>query len=160
MRFPGPRSLVLNTSQSNASTGGGYVTIVTLGGTFWHSKRCRRLLGLECMALQVIWLPHEICNSRSQSFLQDLAGNAFCAGSCLLFIMVTTFVLAEFFVGTQHLSEPQRPLIDDESSPSGEDDLVRTCVSTAARHLSAICSVSSQLVANLNPMGHPLWVRP
>ena len=94
IRFPHQSAQCLNTSQSDASGGEGYVSTLTPQGRFWLAHRCRHLLGAEALSFQGIYIDPDTV-SADDRLLHDLAGNAFNTASFMHALIALLAIAAE-----------------------------------------------------------------
>ncbi len=92
----------------------------------WDKKRCRLILGLELLKLQGI--PLEIlCKKFTSRFnnkqLSDLAGNAFCAATYLMFLIALLVVMPEDIAEAEDLFDQMIEEVNDlVGGMFGEED--------------------------------------
>ena len=91
--FPHHRFELLNISQTDASGGPDFAPTITPSGRFWLADRCRRLLGVEALALQGIHVDPDAIECDDE-LLHNLAGNAFNTASCMEALVATLVLLA------------------------------------------------------------------
>jgi hypothetical protein len=80
-------------SSARSSSGDhGGVGCFTPKGLHFHTGRCRRILGIEGLRLQNIWVNEDQLMQYPNALLQSLAGNAFstnCCGAALLALLAS-----------------------------------------------------------------------
>ena len=95
--FPEESIRILNLSQLGASDLHGLSPTVTPKGEFWVAHICRPMLGDEGVNLQWIYLTDTQKSKYTPAFLQDLAGNSFCAADCAAAFVVGLVLAAQMF---------------------------------------------------------------
>ncbi len=136
--FPEPKHLCIRLDQSFPDVHAGILPTVTPKGLLWLAHKVRPMHGLEKMAAQGMYIdPAESAESTwrwSNSFLANLAGNAFCTAQCMCFVVVALVGFARPVPAMScrlgHAAWPTfvPGLLEESDSQSDcDEDAVRTC---------------------------------
>ena len=117
-QFPTPHARVTNLSQASTSDGHDVAPTITPSGFFYLGHRVRVLIGDESLGLQFIYLEPSRAAAYLQRFLQNLAGNSFCAADCAATFVVALEVIVRLFARSQAVTcSPTLPFVLDMSGP-------------------------------------------
>ena len=94
VEFPHPVPACVSIDQGECSMFANGAPTITPSGMIWLAHRCRLLTGVDKLALQGIYVPHEVGQEWGDSFLSDLAGNAFSTGNVAVFVILSLVVMA------------------------------------------------------------------
>ena len=89
VEFPDPRKLLVRVDQTDSNLFEGISPCVTPGGVVWMAHKARVMKAWEKLSLQTIWCTPAEVATFGEAVVGDLAGNAFCASSCLVAVLVS-----------------------------------------------------------------------
>ena len=110
-----PRRLVVRLDQSRPGLKEACVPTITPGCCLWLAHRGRLLLSREKLALQAIHVSEATVAEFGERLVADLAGNAFCATSCLVAVVVALAGLRRVESGDAVGMHGFDPFVPDES---------------------------------------------
>ena len=155
---PPHKMRLINTTPSlgrsnGACSSNGTCRTITTGTRLYITSRCRIVLGEELFALQGIHYGTDLnkaLNTFPQSFLADLAGNAFHAWCCSAAYHAVIRLLSTAWRRQQQRVKPEAPCSHDvggiDGSESDMDDFMNS-VWGLFKHLGVVVVASSRLIS-------------
>ena len=89
LEFPDTRRLLVRIDQSDANVSEAIAPCMNPGGIIWIAHKARLMRAWEKLSLQAIYCTPAQVATFGENLVSDLAGNAFCASSCLVAVLVS-----------------------------------------------------------------------